>query len=72
MTEQTIHQKCLDLYQRKAFAHQPTLIPDGSLRIKPSWVDYDDKFIPVNSAYNRQKFRNMQQDVQGKTKPMNL
>ncbi len=49
----------LDLFQKKAFAHLATLMPDGSPQITPVWVDFDGTHILVNSARGRVKDRNM-------------
>jgi hypothetical protein len=54
MTDQTLPQKYLDLFNKPAFAHLATLMPDGSPQITPVWVDYDGKFMLVNTARGRQ------------------
>ncbi len=53
----------LDLFKKRAFAHLATLMPDGSPQVTPVWVDYDGKFILVNSSKGRQKDRNMRRDA---------
>jgi PPOX class probable F420-dependent enzyme len=63
MTNQTIPQEYLDLFKKPAFAHLATLMPDGSPQVTPVWVDYDGKFILVNTARGRQKDRNMKRDA---------
>jgi PPOX class probable F420-dependent enzyme len=63
MTDQTVPQKYLDLFKKPAFAHLATLMPDGSPQVTPVWVDYDGKFILVNTARGRQKDRNMKRDA---------
>ena len=49
----------LDLFQKRAFAHLGTLMPDGSPQVTPVWIDYDGTHLLVNSAKGRQKDRNM-------------
>ncbi len=62
MTESKIPQKYLDLFQKKAFAHLATLMPDGSPQVTPVWVDYDGEYVLVNTARGRQKTRNVERD----------
>lgn len=62
MAEDTIPKKYQDLFQKRAFAHLATLMPDGSPQVTPVWVDYDGEFVLVNSARGRQKDRNMKRD----------
>ncbi len=49
----------LDLFRKRTFAHLATLMPDGTPHVTPVWVDYDGRFILVNSAAGRQKDLNM-------------
>lgn len=49
----------LDLFKKKSFAHLATLMPDGTPHVTPVWVDYDGKYVLVNSARGRQKDINM-------------
>jgi len=51
-----------DLFQKRAFAHLATVMPDGSPQVSPVWVDYDGARLIVNSARGRQKDRNMRRD----------
>lgn len=51
-----------DLFQKKAFGHLATLMPDGTPQVSPVWVDYDGRFLLVNSVKGRQKDRNMRRD----------
>ncbi len=55
----TIPDKYKDLFQKKAFAHLATLMPDGSPQVTPVWFDVEDGLIRVNSARGRVKDRNM-------------
>src|SRR5262245_24385613 len=57
-----IPEKYLDVFQKKAFAHLATLMPDGTPQVTPVWVDYDGTHILVNSARGRQKDKNMQRN----------
>ncbi|NPV68794.1 MAG: PPOX class F420-dependent oxidoreductase [Anaerolineae bacterium] len=50
----------LDLFEKKAFAHLATLMPDGTPQVTPVWVDFDGTHILVNTARGRVKDRNMQ------------
>jgi PPOX class probable F420-dependent enzyme len=54
-----IPEKYLDLFQKPAFAHLATLMPDGSPQVTPVWIDFDGEYVLVNSARGRQKDRNM-------------
>jgi PPOX class probable F420-dependent enzyme len=54
--------KYADLLQKKAFANLATLNSDGSPQVTPVWVDYDGKFVRINSARGRQKDKNIARD----------
>lgn len=62
MAENPIPDKYLDLFDKRAFAHLATLMPDGSPQVTPVWVDFDGIFVLVNSAKGRQKDLNMKRD----------
>jgi len=51
-----------DLFQKKAFAHLATLMPDGQPQVTPVWVDFDGRFVIINTAEGRQKDKNLQRD----------
>lgn len=51
-----------DLFEKRAFAHLATLMPDGSPQVTPVWVDFDGSYILVNTSVGRQKDRNMRRD----------
>ncbi|MFQ5691681.1 MAG: PPOX class F420-dependent oxidoreductase [Nitrospinota bacterium] len=51
-----------DLFKKRACAHLATLNDDGSPHLTPVWIDYDGTHILVNSAYGRQKDRNIRRD----------
>ena len=55
----TIPDTYKDLFQKKAFAHLATVMPDGSPQVTPVWFDVEDGLIRVNSARGRVKDRNM-------------
>jgi PPOX class probable F420-dependent enzyme len=59
---ETIPEKYLDLFKKPAFAHVATLMRDGSPQVTPVWVDYDGKYVRVNSALGRVKDKNMRRD----------
>jgi PPOX class probable F420-dependent enzyme len=57
-----IPEKYLDLFKKPAFANLATIMPDGRPQVTPVWVDYDGKYVRVNSALGRVKDRNMRRD----------
>jgi PPOX class probable F420-dependent enzyme len=59
---ESIPEKYLDLFKKPAFAHLATLMHDGSPQVTPVWVDYDGKYVRVNSALGRVKDKNMRRD----------
>lgn len=59
---QNIPGNYLDLFTRLAFGHLATLMPDGSPQLSPLWVDYDGKYLLINSARDRVKDKNMRRD----------
>jgi PPOX class probable F420-dependent enzyme len=62
MAQTGIPNSHLDLFKKKAFAHLATLMPDGKPQSTPVWVDYDGKYLMINTAQGRQKDKNMQRD----------
>lgn len=38
-----ILRKYLDLFDRKAFGHLATIVPDGRPQVTPTWVEYDGR-----------------------------
>ena len=58
----TIPHNFIDLFQKKAFGQLATLMPDGSPQVTPVWVDYDGRYILVNTAKGRVKDQNMRRD----------
>ena len=57
-----IPEKYRDLFDKKAFAHLATLMPDGRPQVTPVWCDFDGTHVRVNSAKGRVKDRNMRRD----------
>lgn len=57
----TSHQDLFS-FEKRAFAHLATLMPDGSPQVTPVWFDFDGTHILINSARGRQKDRNMRRD----------
>lgn len=51
----------LDLFHKKAYGHLATIMPDGTPHVTSVYVDWDGKYIVVNSARGRIKDRNMQE-----------
>lgn len=62
MTNGQIPKKYEDLFSKKAFGNLATLMPQGSPQVTPVWVDYDGRYVLVNTAKGRQKDRNMRRD----------
>ena len=52
----------LDLFKKRAFGHLATIMPDGSPQVSPLWVDFDGKYLILNSEAGRQKDLNMRRD----------
>jgi len=52
-----------DLFDKKAFAHLGTLMPDGSPQVTPVWCEVDGDHVVVNSAKGRRKDKNMRTDA---------
>jgi len=52
----------LDLFEKKAFAHLATLMPGGQPQVTPVWVDFDGRYVVINTAEGRQKDKNLQRD----------
>jgi PPOX class probable F420-dependent enzyme len=57
-----IPEKYVDLFNKKAFAHLGTLMPDGRPQVTPVWIDYDGEHVIFNSAKGRQKDRNVRRE----------
>jgi PPOX class probable F420-dependent enzyme len=52
----------LDLFQKKAFGHLATLMPNGQPQVTPIWIDYDGRYVVLNTAAGRQKDKNLERD----------
>ena len=48
-----IPESFLDLFQKKAFAHLATLMPDGTPQVTPVWCELENDHVVVNSAKGR-------------------
>ncbi|HKP13279.1 MAG TPA: PPOX class F420-dependent oxidoreductase [Blastocatellia bacterium] len=57
-----IPEKFRDLFDKKAFAHVVTMMPDGTPQVTPVWVDYDGTHVIINSARGRQKDKNLRRN----------
>lgn len=62
MSAQTIPDELLNLFEKRAFGHLATLMPDGHPQVTPVWVDYDGEHVLVNTSRGRQKDRNLQRN----------
>ncbi|HEX4378269.1 MAG TPA: PPOX class F420-dependent oxidoreductase [Steroidobacteraceae bacterium] len=62
MADHVIPESHLDLFKKKAFAHLATLMPDDHPQVTPVWVDYDGRYVVINTAQGRQKDKNLQRD----------
>jgi len=52
---QMIPENYADLLEKPAFGNLGTLMKDGSPQVTPVWLDYDGKFVRINSAKGRVK-----------------
>src|ERR1700676_3261084 len=59
---QLIPENYVDLLEKPAFGNLRTLMKDGSPQVTPVWVEYDGKFVRINSAKGRVKDKNMRRD----------
>src|SRR5262245_34004161 len=62
MKTNTIPEQYLDLFKKRAFAQVATLMADGSPQVTPMWVDYDGRYVLVNTNAPYQKERNFRRD----------
>lgn len=51
----------LDLFQKKSFGHLATIMPDGTPHVTSVWVDYDGRYLILNSTRGQVKDANMEQ-----------
>jgi PPOX class probable F420-dependent enzyme len=63
MGQTVIPDSHLDLFKKKAFANLATLMPGGEPQVTPVWVDYDGRYVLINTAENRQKDKNLTRDA---------
>jgi PPOX class probable F420-dependent enzyme len=59
---QPIPEKYADLLEKPAFGNLGTLMQDGSPQVTPVWVDYDGRYVRINSARGRVKDKNIRRD----------
>ena len=59
---ETIPDKYLDLFKKKAFASLGTIMPDGSPQVTPVWCDFDGEHVLFNTARGRVKDKNLQRE----------
>jgi len=52
----------INLFRGKNFAFIASLMNDGAPQITPVWIDYDGKFVLVNTAEGRTKQKNFDRD----------
>lgn len=57
-----IPREFLDIFQKEAFGHLVTIMPDGTPQVTAVWVDYDGAHVLINSAKGRQKDLNMERN----------
>lgn len=55
-------EEAASLFKGKNFAFVASLMKDGSPQITPVWIDYDGKFILINTAVGRTKQKNFERD----------
>ena len=59
---ENIPEKYADLFEKPAFGNLGTIMKDGSPQVTPIWVDYDGKYVRINSALGRVKDKNIRRD----------
>jgi PPOX class probable F420-dependent enzyme len=62
MGQTAIPNSHLDLFKKKAFANLATVMPGGNPQVTPVWVDYDGRYVLINTAEGRQKDKNLIRD----------
>lgn len=50
------------IIEQPVLAHFATLMRNGSPQVTPVWIDYDGRFILINTEEKRQKTRNLKRD----------
>jgi PPOX class probable F420-dependent enzyme len=58
----TIPDKYADLFQKPAFGNLATILPSGQPQVTPVWVDFDGRYVLVNSALGRKKDENIRKN----------
>ncbi len=62
MVSQKVPEAYLDLFEKRVFANLATLMPDGGPQVTPTWCDFQENHVLINSARGRQKDYNMRRD----------
>ncbi len=62
MVSQKVPEAYLDLFEKRVFANLATLMPDGGPQVTPTWCDFQENYVLINSARGRQKDYNMRRD----------
>lgn len=62
MSQSAITPEVASLLAGKNFASFATLMKDGSPQVTPVWIDYDGRYIIVNTAEGRSKTNNTKSD----------
>ncbi len=62
MSHPTITTEVKQLLLGKNFASLATLMKDGSPHVAPTWIDYDEGMILINTAAGRIKEKNVKSD----------
>ena len=57
-----VPERLVDLFQKRAFAHLATLMPDGRPQVTPVWREYDGRYALINTVAGRQKDKNLMRD----------
>lgn len=57
-----ISEEIIQLLKDKNFAFLATLMKDGSPQVTPTWVDYNNGYILINTAEGRTKQKNVSRD----------
>ncbi|WP_129114811.1 PPOX class F420-dependent oxidoreductase [Halegenticoccus tardaugens] len=52
-----------EIFEKQAFAHVATVMPDGTPHVTPVWVDHEDgEYVLVNTARGRRKEKNIRRE----------
>ena len=59
----SLTEEIIQLLTGKNFAFLATIMKDGSPQVTPTWVDYEDNHILINTAKGRLKQKNVSRDA---------